>query len=264
MNTDPRSDKWPERRVVLLGASNLTRGLPSMLQATQARWGVPLDFMAALGHGRSFGFKHRVLGRSLRGILHCGIWSALRERPPADTAALITDVGNDIVYGAPVNEIANWVDECLQRLLQFTNRIVVTELPVASICSVGRQKFFVARQILFPKSRLKFEDAIEKTIQLNQRLVELAEARKVTVVGHDAGWYGIDPIHVRRRFMPTAWNRFLAHWNEQDVRCDPHLSLFSRVKLRVAIPEERWLFGMHQRKKQPVIRLSSGTCVSLY
>lgn len=264
MKSDPPNSQWPKRRVVLLGASNLTRGLPAALQVAQQKWGAPLDFMAALGHGRSYGSKHRVLGRSLRGIVDCGIWSALQERPSADTAALITDVGNDIVYGARVDEIVQWVEQCLQQLLRFTKQIVVTELPIASICSVSRKKFLVARQILFPTSRLKFEDAIERATLLNQRIELLAKAHDVAVVEQDRQWYGVDPIHIRRRFLFAAWNRLLSPWHDGDACSIERLPLFFKARLRLARPEERWLFGLHQRKKQPVIQCSNGTRISLY
>ena len=57
-----------------------------------------------------------MLGRELPGITTCGLWDALAARPPARTAALVTDVGNDLLYGAPVAAILDWVAECLDRL----------------------------------------------------------------------------------------------------------------------------------------------------
>ncbi|HEY5315121.1 MAG TPA: hypothetical protein VIK18_21495, partial [Pirellulales bacterium] len=55
----------PTRRLVLLGASNLTRGLAPVLQTAAQLWDEPLDILAAAGHGRSYGATSRVLVRSL-------------------------------------------------------------------------------------------------------------------------------------------------------------------------------------------------------
>jgi len=84
----------PARRVVLLGASNLTRGISTAVETARLQWGRPLDVMAALGHGRSYGLASRLLCRTLPSIVECGLWPALAARPPAPTAALVTDVGN--------------------------------------------------------------------------------------------------------------------------------------------------------------------------
>jgi hypothetical protein len=111
----PTSDR--PSRLVALGASNLTRGLPELLRAAGSGSPAPTEFLCALGLGRSYGLRSRVLFRSLPSILECGLWSRLSELPPASTTALVTDVGNDILYGASVGSLSSWVEECVARLL---------------------------------------------------------------------------------------------------------------------------------------------------
>src|SRR5690606_17242178 len=78
---------YPHRRVVMLGASNLTRGVSTVLATAQAYWGAnPVDALFALGHGRSYGITTNVLGRILSSIRDCGLWKALDDRPSAPTA----------------------------------------------------------------------------------------------------------------------------------------------------------------------------------
>ena len=118
-------------RVVLLGASNLTRALPLVIGLARQRLGGPLDVHAALGHGRSYGRRSTVLIRSLPGVLESGLWPALEA--PAQGAsvalhALLTDVGNDIVYGHDPDTIAGWIDTCIGRLAGLGARIVMTRL----------------------------------------------------------------------------------------------------------------------------------------
>jgi hypothetical protein len=104
-----QADLTPRHRIVLLGASNLTRGISTVVESAQQIWGGPLDVCCALGHGRSYGWTSNFLGRSLPGIVGCGLWPALESRPKLPTAALITDIGNDLMYGAPVQQVLLWV-----------------------------------------------------------------------------------------------------------------------------------------------------------
>ena len=92
----------------------ITVSVPSQLfelglSEAQASWGQPLDILAALGHGRGYGLESRVLGRRLPPILECGLWEALDRRPPCETAALLTDIGNDLVLGAEPEQLIEWV-----------------------------------------------------------------------------------------------------------------------------------------------------------
>ena len=84
-------------RVVALGASNLTRGLQTMVSSARASWGSEIEVVAALGHGRSYGATSQFLIRTLPGILECGLWRELESRPQVPTRALLTDIGNDIL-----------------------------------------------------------------------------------------------------------------------------------------------------------------------
>jgi hypothetical protein len=63
----------PATRWVLLGASNLTLGLGTVLSTIRNPSPAPLDILAAPGHGRSYGATSRVLCRELPGILQCGL-----------------------------------------------------------------------------------------------------------------------------------------------------------------------------------------------
>ena len=61
-------------RIVALGASNLVRGLPTVIATARASWGPAVEVLAALGRGRSYAGRSVFLGRALPGILDCGIW----------------------------------------------------------------------------------------------------------------------------------------------------------------------------------------------
>src|SRR5262245_13820468 len=105
-------DRIPTRRVILLGASNLVRSISSVVETARRIWREPIEIMAAIGHGRSYGRDSVVLGRKISGIFPCALWKDLQNRPPLPTAALVTDVGNDLGYGVDVAEIISWVEGC--------------------------------------------------------------------------------------------------------------------------------------------------------
>ncbi len=67
------------RRVVLLGASNLSQGIATVVQTAQNVQGQSVEVLAAAGFGRSYGMDSRVLGRTLPGIIHCGLWDRLNQ-----------------------------------------------------------------------------------------------------------------------------------------------------------------------------------------
>jgi len=66
----------PGHRAVLIGASNLTRGMATALQTVQTIWHPPVEMLVAAGLGRSYGLTSRILGRSLPSILSCGLWES--------------------------------------------------------------------------------------------------------------------------------------------------------------------------------------------
>ena len=163
-------------RVVVLGASNLTRGFQTVVSTARAAWGPSVEVLAALGHGRPYGAKSRLLVRTLPGILESGLWRGLESRPQAPTRGLVTDVGNDILYGFSAEQTLTWVAEALSRLRRFTRDIVVTDLPLASICRLSKAKFLVFRSILVPSCRLSLTQVLERAERVNAGLAELSAA----------------------------------------------------------------------------------------
>ena len=134
----------PITRVVALGASNLTRGLETVVSTARTAWGPEVEVLGALGHGRSYGVESRVVIRTLPGILQSGLWDTLSSMPPAATRGLVTDVGNDILYGFPPPTVLEWVEEAVDRLHRITEDIVVTGLPLHTIRNLSAPAFMAS------------------------------------------------------------------------------------------------------------------------
>ncbi|HVG08982.1 MAG TPA: hypothetical protein VNM67_14860 [Thermoanaerobaculia bacterium] len=248
-------------RVVLLGASNLKIGFPRVLARLRGSAPEPVEVLAALGHGRSYGTWSRLAWvRLLPGIVQCGLWEELERRPPLQTVALVTDVGNDLLYGVPVPTIAGWVGTCLERLARQEAEIIVALLPLTTLENVSPVRYHLARQILFPGRRAApWSAVLESARELNERLRRLGLEHGARLVEPSPSWYGIDPIHVRRSMRSQAWNQMLDHPllpRGGQLAGGGRLPLFGSAELR--------LFGVPLRNPQPVCRFKDGSTVALY
>jgi hypothetical protein len=254
-----------KRRVILLGASNLTRAISTIVGIAQATLDGPLDIVAALGHGRSYGMWSRVLYRELPGINSCALWDDIKRRPKLDTVALVTDIGNDIFYGASVDEIMSWVELALARLEQHGARTTITLLPVENADGISEWRFRLMRRILFHRCQLELCDVRSMIVELNDRLRQLATSRGAAVACQRSEWYGFDPIHIRMRDWHRAWDEILAAWRSHGTAAARWGGSFSRwTYLRSLAPHERTIFGVAQRAPQPVGRLADGSLISFY
>ncbi len=248
-------------RVVALGASNLTRGFPTIVSAARCAWGPEIQVLAALGLGRSYGTSSRVAFRALPGILQSGLWRMLESMPHVPSRALVTDVGNDILYGYSTKQILVWVDEALNRLQRMTTDITLTDLPFSSIQQLSQYKFLVLRSLLFPACRLSLAEVLEKITEMNAGLAELAAIRGLRFFKLQPSWYGIDPIHIRPSLWRPAWQEILDAPSGVEAEGG---SLLEALRLFLMPPERRRLFGIEQYTSQSGIRLSKGGCVRLY
>jgi hypothetical protein len=221
--------------------------------------------MAAMGHGRSFGQDSSILGRKISGIFPCALWQDLHARPPLPTTALVTDVGNDLMYGVAPNRLLEWVGACLDRLAEAGAATVITELPISSLARLGESRFRFFRRILFPRSELTLGAARELAAAINEGLAALGSARKMTVIPASDAWYGFDPIHLKRGARQSAWSQILSAWRESEaLEAARAPRVWERAYLACLAPHERSILGVRRRSRQPSGRFSDGTTISLY
>jgi hypothetical protein len=255
----------PTRRVILLGASNLTRSFPTVVATVRQTWSQPIEIMAAMGHGRSYGQDSCVLGRKFSGIFPCALWQDLQSRPSLPTAALVTDIGNDMLYGVSTDQMLDWVECCLDRLAEAGAATIVTQLPADSINRLSERRFQFFRRILFARSKLTLSDARARVREINERLLAIGQKRKISVISASALWYGFDPIHVKRSVMRQAWPALLAAWRAtEEPLTITRSSLWMAAYLSGLEPYECSRFGIQRRAAQPNGRLNDGTTISIY
>jgi hypothetical protein len=224
----------------------------------------PIDVLAAIGDGRSYGRKSRFIVRELPGILECGLWPALEERPRTETRALIGDLGNDLVYGAEVGEIAAWIERILERLQERGAICSLVHLPLENIDRISNFRFKLARKVFYPGRKMELDELRRRARELDARMVELARARGVALVPKRGDWYGLDPIHVLRRNREEALATWLSPLADHRADGSPELSHADRSAMRGLRPQRRRFLGRLQVRDQPCARLLDGTTISVY
>ncbi|MEM6330879.1 MAG: hypothetical protein AAF790_11585 [Planctomycetota bacterium] len=262
----------PRPRLIALGASNLRRGFPELFAAARESAGGPVELLAALGHGRSYGRWSHVAGYSLPGISKCGLWGRLNALLPAPTTALVTDVGNDLLYGAGPAELLGWVARCVDRLKQAGARVVMTELPTAGLATLGPLRYRFFRTLFFPPCRLTRDELAARAFEVNDGLRQIATEHGARIYGLPGHWYGFDPIHVKRAVLPNAWRFFLQRGDEpaggvDAVKATRGLGaapITLRVSLQNAAPHRRRLFGVERQRQQPSRTLPCGSTIAVF
>jgi hypothetical protein len=258
------ADRDPTLRAILLGASNLRAALPTVVEGIRRKGAGPAEVLAACGRGRSYGTWSQFLYvRRLPGIVGCDLWKGLEEAPPPRrTLALVTDIGNDLVYGARVEEIAAWVGTCLEWLTRLQAEIVLTLLPLSRLQRLSSWEVRLATSILFPGRSVPWPGLLEQARDLDEHLRRLGREAGAQLVEPAAGWYGIDPIHFRRSVRGVVWSRVLSLWpSEADATAR---SSAGRIWVPLFGAAEMRLFGRHLRTPQPAVHLADGTTLSLY
>jgi hypothetical protein len=248
--------------IVLLGASNLTYGFPLIVESLHATFG-EVDLLAAHGHGRSYGNWSRVLGRGLPGIRACGLWEQLSaasaQRPPL---GLITDVGNDLLYGREPATLLDWIDECARRLRDAGAAVTISGVPLESVKRMSAPRYHATRMCFFPGSGVGWPAMRRMVDELDAGLREIVARYEGAFVEPLREWYGVDPIHVSRRHRASAWQRILSAWPDATVtmRRPTLVRASSLWRLR---PHQRRMFGREQQAPQPALQ-QPGLAVRLY
>lgn len=252
-------------RCLLLGASNVTLGFPLIAQALVRSLPPGSEVFAAHGHGRSYLRWSSVFHRGLPGIVQSGLWSELATRPPAQrTFALITDIGNDLIYGEPLAELTDAVAWCLEQFRGLNAEVVFVRPPVERLLRLSPRTYHVFKRAFFPGPVRPWAEMKELALRLDDELCLLSQESSVRVVTPPSSWYGTDPIHIRRVQRPAAWRQILGQWSWERTIEVGAVSPARACRWWTLKPAERRVFGSHQVRNQPVTSSAQGVSFWLY
>jgi hypothetical protein len=251
---------------VVLGASNVSRGLARLSAAIRGREAGPVGLFVAAGHGRSYGANSRVWLRRLPSILACGLWRAL-DREAGDggrRVALVTDIGNDLLYGFPPGQVAAWVREAVDRLVDRGATVAIARLPLEAVRRVGPVRYRALKTLFVPGCPLSMEGIHSAAADLDGRIAELAALAGLATIHQPGEWYGFDTLHPRRRRLDTLWHHACDAWGLPPAPRPTRAGFreWSRLGRRAA--EVRQLGRQMRYTPQPIRRYADGGWVALY
>ena len=238
---------------VVLGASNVSRGLSRLTAALRARAPGPVELFVAAGHGRGYGVNTRVAWRRLPAILTSGLWRALDRERVERPAALVTDVGNELLYGLGVTAVATAVREAVERLRDRGGRVAITGLPLASISGVGPVRYRLMRTVYVPGCQLSLAAIQDASRWLDDELRTIAAATGSVFLDQPGEWYGFDAIHVRRPRLAELWQRVGDAWGLPPARHQLRAEFVDWAVLGAKPAEVRSLAGRPLLTRQPVV-----------
>ncbi len=93
--------------------------------------------------------------------------------------------------------------------------------------------------------------SVNLELELDAALVELSDASGLDRTQPQPHWYGLDPIHIRRRARPEAWQQFLAPLIEEFSPRHPGPLAQRRIWTRKAAL--RWRGGREFVTPQPCL-----------
>lgn len=256
----------PRNRIVLLGASNLTLSLRLAIHLMQQRFGGAGEILAAAGHGRAYGVASQMMGRGLPGIADCGLWRQLDSMEPCPTYAVLTDIGNDILYEATPEQILRSVEWCIGQLQKHSAQIVVTNLPMASIEGLSERRYLFFRNIFYPFCRLPRNETVSRAQAVHSGLMDRATRCDFRLHEQEPGWFGLDGIHV------NYWNRraYYQHILEQfPLSADGQTGVENKKELLLTWRQRpqfacKTVMGRAICCRQPSGRLPDGSAVFKY
>jgi len=208
LTTLPTPSDSPNPLFIFLGASNLARGYTALVKAAE-NWmhPHPCEFLGAMGPGRGYCAPGGLLNIVYPPIASCGIIPAAKKKAEHSSrvVALLTDVGNDIIYGVPASRIIRTLSEILQDLSAMSAEISITSISVDLEKDVGECGYQILRRIYFPFSQISFAEAAQAAKEINS-FIENLSSQGIHVIHGLERYQGLDRIHYSLLHSSRVWS----------------------------------------------------------
>ena len=205
MQEDP-SDKI---LFLLMGASNLARGYSMFTRHISSCFGKnKTEFLNALGPGRGFCSRGGMFNFTYPPIQDCRILEVAKKKSCDTRAVLITDIGNDLMYGVLADTLIESLDGLIGRALQWDAEIFLTSIHVNLKKDVSPTMFFILKSFFYPGSSITYEEADLFIIKVNGYLEEKArQNERVYLISGMTSFIGMDKIHYSFLKTHLAWEK---------------------------------------------------------
>jgi hypothetical protein len=194
---------------VLLGASNLARGYSALSRKISQNIS-QVEFVNAMGPGRGYCARGGLLNFTYSPIGECRVMDSAEvyAKQGRRIAVLLTDIGNDIMYGVPDPSLVECLDSLIEKSLQWNAEVFVTSIHVDVSKDLGKTSFKLLQTIFYPKSPVTLEQADSAVKKVNHYLEEKAQQNeRVHLVSGLSAFCGMDKIHYSLLKSHLAWSR---------------------------------------------------------
>jgi hypothetical protein len=198
----------PPVLLILLGASNLSRGCFAFSKHMKACLHPrPVEVLIASGPGRAYYASGGLLNVVYPPIYSSDIFEVAHNKSESgyQVVALVTDIGNDIMYGVSTEKVIETLQQVFARLQSMNAKIFYTTLPVAFEKGDRPAWFCLLRSLLFPRSTVSYDEAIAGIIEANQFLRKYDSEHSHSIPDMDC-YLGFDEIHYGWLCAHNAWS----------------------------------------------------------
>ena len=193
---------------VLMGASNLARGYGALAHCFESCLAPdPVEILHAMGPGRGYCAEGGIFNVTYPAIGSSGILESISERAekPRRVLALITDIGNDIMYGVSSRALTACLTTLLQKLNTFDAEVFVHPIPLDFSEDVSKSQFHILKSIFYPQSAIDYETAKGAVTTVNGFLQAQAGGR-IHLLPSAKDFCGVDKIHYSIFCGHQAWS----------------------------------------------------------
>ena len=124
------------------------------------------------------------------------------------TAVLITDIGNDLMYGVSAETLIASLNEIIDRMLGWNANIFLTSIHVNLKKDVSPTTFLLLRFLFYPGSKVAFDEVDLFVTKVNRYLEEKSRINeRVHLIKGMETFAGLDKIHFSLFKAHSAWSK---------------------------------------------------------
>jgi hypothetical protein len=198
----------PPILLILLGASNLSRGCFAFARHMKVCLHPrKVEVLIASGPGRGYCVPGGLLSVKYPPIFSSDIFEVAQSKSESgyQVIALVTDIGNDIMYGVSIEKLIDTLQQIFTRLQSMSAEIFFTTLPVAFEKEIHPAWFYILRSLLLPFSRVSYDEATAGILEVNQYLRKFTSESCHLIPDMDK-FIGFDEIHYGWLRAHHAWS----------------------------------------------------------
>ena len=168
------------------------------------------EFLNALGPGRGFCARGGMFNFTYSPILASRVIESAEKKSKHAfrTAVLITDIGNDLMYGVSAETLIASLNAVIDRMLQWNANIFLTSIHVNLKKDVGPTIFLLLRYLFYSGSKVTFEQADLFATKVNRYLEEKSRVdERIHLITGMETFAGLDKIQFSISKAHSAWSK---------------------------------------------------------